>query len=201
MLEHAYSAFLKAQSDGRKADAKRHVRAFTASFASLEEKADWVWANWRDLRAGGSSRIRHEIWADLLLPVFQAAYAKGDLESVIALAECEQNWLADKEFQKDHGLVSASHFWNEAFSKAPSDPRVRAGLLQDQLRRLALIFHEWPAGLVNVDYAVWQDEVINLKTLIESCRQLDAQGIYLELCQDYNQILEEFSRQMRSRTS
>ncbi|MEP4036267.1 hypothetical protein [Pseudophaeobacter sp.] len=192
------TAFQLAEAEGRKRDAKRHVLTFVESFSDLDEKAVWVWENWQDLPENGGGRIRHELWEGLLLPVFHRAYVEGKLEAVVALAECHQNWISDPDFHSRFKVETDLDFWRLAYAMAPSDPRIRKGLLGTWLRVLDLIFHEWPSGLPGIDCSVWRQEVVELRSRIKRCRELDDAQKYHELFEYYEQIVVEFAQRMGS---
>lgn len=85
-----YNAFLEYQEKGLKKKAAACIQAFISSFESEDEIRNWVWFNLEDLVSNRHSRIRHEIFSELVYPVLKRGYLKMTLNPFSA-------WQADTE--------------------------------------------------------------------------------------------------------
>jgi len=142
-----YQSFCRATDRGLKWQAKQAIRAFIDSFTGLEDKRAWVWANIDAIpTAQGNGAMRHELYEEVVFPVLAEGAESGDLDSILWLARLVQNFIQDRTRGQRFG--STRDLWMRAYAAAPSDPRVRAGLLAHLLDGFEVTFHEWPSGIL-----------------------------------------------------
>ncbi len=66
-----YKDFLQFQDKGLKKQASKSVRAFISSFKNEDDRSSWVWSNLQKLETNCQTRIRYELFNELIYPVLK----------------------------------------------------------------------------------------------------------------------------------
>lgn len=180
-IEH-YHRFIRAKELGLAADAKKHIRAFVASFASFEEKRDWT-AQFFEAQKNVRG-IRHELYADVIFPVLLEGYKRKDYWAWFWLAKTISNLYGCKslhrhiEYQTDRDLLV------ECYAHDPDNNAVRRLLLQSFIRAFEYAVHEWPSGILYAPTETPQGFLDDVRFI----RDLDIEGRYREFLNEVEEI-------------
>lgn len=82
IIEH-YQEFRECEKKGLKKQASKSLRTFIASFENSEDIDEWVWRYLPTLETNRHSRIRHEIFHELVYPVLKSGYENNDYSSTL----------------------------------------------------------------------------------------------------------------------
>ncbi len=118
MDEALYKQFVELSASGRKVQASERVRRFIASFESFQEKQAWARAFLQ--RGEFGHKIRHEIYREIIFPVLEHGFHRGDFECAWWLARTSRNLAADRALQPTAPCTSASAWARWRFSSVPS---------------------------------------------------------------------------------
>jgi len=178
MDETKFQFFIKAQAEGRKAEAKTAVRTFVASCAA-DTEADierWVFAYLATLTDHPHLRVRHELLEDLILPVLLRGYGRQDPDSLCWLGRLWANLQSDRRLfakieNKTMHNVSGLQLLRRAYHLAPDRTDIAQALFKALVDVFDDVQHEWPTGLL-----MRRDEVPEYLVDIRLARQLDSSG-------------------------
>lgn len=84
-IEH-YQEFREYEEKRLKKQASTALSAFISSFNNEKEKEEWVWEYLPKLETNKHSRIRHEIFHELVYPILRIGYEKNDFPVRFGLA-------------------------------------------------------------------------------------------------------------------
>ncbi|MFN8389935.1 MAG: hypothetical protein U0136_06570 [Bdellovibrionota bacterium] len=144
-----YHEFLECQSTGKKEAARSALREFITSFQDDGEVENWVWEYLPQLVFNGASKIRHELFEELVFPVLRAGYESEDLQSTLWLGKLILNVYAVTSFHEELHQVSDRELFERCLALYPNHEEARTLLLGSLLKALAYTNHEWPSGLLH----------------------------------------------------
>lgn len=195
MDQAAYTAFLEAHKEGRKSAATAALRAFIASFASSEEKAAWV-AGFLETH-DPETRIRHELYDALVLPVLAKGYHASDVWSTKWLAMTVQNLYQAKHLWAQLDFVSGHALLRSWRALAPGCDEARTVLLNSMIDRFRFSEHEWPGVILcGMDGATLEQCREIADQLVET-RSLDHGGIWTSFLDEFEEKLSAYQQRLR----
>lgn len=99
-IEH-YREFKELEEKGLKKQASKALRAFISSFENGQEKEEWVREYLPELQTNKHSRIRHEIFHELVFPILKAGYENNDFASTLWLGKLAQNFYQVRQLHEE----------------------------------------------------------------------------------------------------
>lgn len=143
-----YGRFEKELEAGLKKQAAASVKLFVDSFHGEDDIYSWVWSYLPKLEKNRHSRIRHELFIDLIYPTLRKGFRSGDYDSTLWLGKLIQNiYQARGVFEELDSLVEID-FFKKCHEIDPQRDEGNKLLLQSILRWLSYCDHEWPSGIL-----------------------------------------------------
>ena len=143
-----YNEFLVFLDKGLKKNASKSVRLFIESFESEEEKSHWVWSNLAQLNFNNHSRVRHEIYSELIFPVLKKGYLASEVGAMLWLGKLIQNLYQAEHLHIELDYISDSILFKKCYEIEPESKEIRELLLENIVSRLEYNIHEWPSGIL-----------------------------------------------------
>lgn len=190
-IEH-YEAFLKHEEKGLKKQASESIRAFISSFENIEDTENWVWENLPKLKKNNHSRIRHEIFNDLVYPILKRGYENDDFASTLWLGKLAQNIYQAQKIHKELNWVSAIALYQKSHALDPTNDEARLCLLKATIDRLAYSEHEWPSCILYGNDCATLEECDDINAAVQQARQLDKEQNYREFIKQFVEKLNEY---------
>ena len=191
-----YEQFIILKDSGRKAEAKVSLDLFIASFATLEQKRDWVYSYLEEGKYG--QRIRHEIYENLVYPVLLDGYLRNDANSVAWLAKTANNLYKVKS---PHPVLKGKHeftLFKETHDLEPS-AEVEAELLSALLKWFSYAQHEWPAGILygpnGADISESEEYLLD----VQFARSLDRDKEHEDFLSQFESKVREYIQRLQTR--
>ena len=195
MDEFLYAAFVAKLASGRKEEAKLAIRRFIESFNNLEEKEDWTRRFLSTTKPG--TKLRHELYEEVVLPVLMAGYETRDPWSLYWLAQTSRN---ARYFGRRLDLPSPQELLKEAHALDPSSDAIRRDLLCRLLNGFEYMAHEWPAGLLYDPDSPWQTQYWEILAEIKLARELDSSGKYAGRIAKFEEIVAADAKRKKARS-
>jgi len=187
-----YNAFLEYQEKGLKKKAAECIQAFISSFESEDEIRNWVWSNLEDLVLNRHSRIRHEIFSELVYPVLKRGYLKNDFESTLWLGKLIQNVYQAPALHEELAYITAHQLFRKCYRLNPENQEARALLLKNIIDWLAYCVHEWPSGILYGRDGATLAQCREIREEIEFAITLDENNRYRSFLRDVRNKLIQY---------
>jgi hypothetical protein len=190
----AYDQFLRAFEAGNKKAAAAAVKMFVASFSSFGEKEAWVGEFLACHERG--SRVRHELYEELVFPVLLRGYRESTVWSI--------RWLADTV----HNLYRAKHLWAQVDfateqeflelwrSLEPNSEEAKSALLRRMVETFLYSEHEWPAGILYGSNGANIEECKKIEDELMEARMLDTNGAYASYLDQFHDKLTVYVKRL-----
>lgn len=191
----SYHQYVELSEQGRKREATTSLNAFIGSFSTIEEKRSWAFGELPKLARNGASRIRHELFTDVVFPPLLEGFKTSDPKSYYWLAQLIQNLMNSPQLWRQVENMSAIALLKVANDLSPNDQDIRDSLLSELLGHFFYLDHEWPAGILVSpvsERSLWDrlrvdvllakaldEEAIHSARLIEFSHRMD---VYEERC-------------------
>lgn len=190
-IEH-YREFKDCEEKGLKKEASKSIRAFISSFDEKDEIEKWVWDYLPELKTNRSSRIRHEIFHELIFPVLKAGYLKGDFSCTLWLGKLIQNIYQTQKLDEELGGVTELGLFNKCHDLDPENEEARLLLLNSIVSWLEYSEHEWPAGILYGNNGATLEQCADINIEVERVLKLDKEHKYSEFIKQYIKKLTEY---------
>lgn len=189
-----YQNFLNFQDSGQKKKATNSLRYFIASFEDSKDIDNWVWANLNHLATNinAHSRIRHEIFYELVYPTLKAGYSANDFTSTLWLAKLSQNLYQAPNIHQELAWVSEMELLYKCHALKPADNEANLLLLKCIVRFLQYSEHEWPNGLLYGNDGATLEQCGEITIEIELALSLDKECQYTEFIKQYAKKLSQY---------
>ncbi len=184
----SYEEFERLSNAGLRRQAVPYLKAFLASFKDESEREQWTVSFLATHTYG--SKMRHEVFEDVVFPVLLAGWQRKDVWSMYWLAGTSQNLYSAKQLWKKYDYPSEFGFLMEAIAIDPDHVDVRAALLNVLLDQMNYAEHEWPAAILSGNEGASLDDCANFAERISLARELD-EGI------SNAGFIDEFERKLR----
>ena len=148
-IEH-YAEFREFEEKGLKKQASKSLRAFISSFENNEEIKEWVWEYLPKLERNRHSRIRHEIFNELVYPILKSGYENNDFSSTLWLGKLAQNIYQAQKLHEELDWVTELGLYNKSHKLDPSSDEARLLLLKAIVGWLEYSEHEWPSSRIRL---------------------------------------------------
>ena len=146
-IEH-YEKFKRELESGLKKQASVSVRLFVESFQGESDIANWVWAYLPKLEKNGHSRIRHEIFINLVYPTLKKGFELGEYDSTLWLGKLIQNIYQTDGLFEELGSLVEMDFYKKCYEIDPNNNEGVSLLRSSILNWISYCEHEWPSGIL-----------------------------------------------------
>ena len=176
---------------GLKKEASKSVRAFISSIKNGEAD-EWVWEYLPKLNKNRHSRIRHELFHEVIFPVLKSGYDKEDFKSTLWLGKLSQNLYQAEKLHEEVDWVTELGFYNKAFVIDPNNDEVRLLLLDSIVSWLKYTEHEWPSGILYGNNGATVDQCQEIAGDVQRVLSMDKEYQYSEFIKQYNKKLCQY---------
>ncbi len=190
-IDH-YHKFLSHQELGLKKKASESVRCFVDSFESEDQIESWVWSHLPELGENRSSRVRHEIFHELVYPVLKSGYLADDFNSTLWLGKLIQNIYQTPKLHEELSWVSEMELLRKCNTIEPEDNEARLLLLGCIVRWLEYTEHEWPSGILYGNDGANEEQCIDIRNEVELVLRLDKEHKHSEFIKQYMKKLSQY---------
>lgn len=190
-IEH-YKEFREFEEKGLKKQASKSVHAFISSFQSSKEIEEWVWEYLPKLETNKHSRIRHEIFHELVFPILSDGYAKRDLASTLWLGKLSQNIYQSKTAHEVLDWVTELDLYNKCHELDPENDEARLLLLQSIVSWLEYAEHAWPSGILYGNDGATIVQCDEISSEVQRVLSLDKEFKYSEFIKQFNKKLSQY---------
>jgi hypothetical protein len=187
-----YQEFKVCEEKGLKKEASRSLQAFIASFQNEKEKEDWVWEYLPKLDTNRHSRIRHEIFYELVYPVLKSGYDDNDFLSTLWLGRLAQNIYQTRQIHEELDWITEQGLYNKSHTINPENDEARLLLLKAIVNGLEYSEHEWPSGILYGNDGATIEQCEEISTEVQRATQLDRERTYTEFIEQYAKKLGEY---------
>lgn len=190
-IEH-YKEFREYEEKGLKKQASKSLRAFISSFETEKEIEGWVWDYLPDLETNRHSRIRHEIFHELVYPVIRSGYENGDFSSTLWLGKLAQNIYQAQQLHEELGWVTELSLYNKSHEINPENDEARLLLLKAIVSWLEYSEHEWPSGILYGNDGATIEQCDEISSEVQRVLKLDKEHAHSEFVKQYIKKLSEY---------
>jgi len=190
-IEH-YQEFKECEKKGLKKQASKSIRAFISSFENEREIEDWVWEYLPKLDTNRHSRIRHEIFYELVYPILKRGYEHNDFSSTLWLGKLAQNIYQARQIHEELDWVTDFSLYNKSHKLDPNNDEARLLLLKSIVDWLEYSEHEWPSGILYGNEGATIEQCDYISTEVQRVLRLDKEHTYSEFIKQYNKKLSEY---------
>ena len=180
-----YLEFKEYEEKGLKKQASSSVRAFIASFENGNEIEEWVWKYLPELETNRHSRIRHEIFQELVYPVLKRGYEQDDFSSTLWLGKLAQNLYQAQQLHEELAWATELSLFNKCYEIDPKNDEARLLLLKAMVAMLEYSEHEWPSGILYGNDAATIEQCDEIEQEVQRILQLDRECTYSEFIKQY----------------
>ena len=198
--EH-YHRFLCFQDAGQKKQATKPLRHFIASFEDSKDIEKWVWANLNQLatNTNAHSRIRHEIFCELVYPTLKAGYGADDFTSTLWLAKLSQNLYQAPNIHQELAWVSEMALLYQCHALKPTDNEASRLLLKGIVKFLQYSEHEWPSGILYGKDGATLAQCEEIAAEVELALSLDKNTEYTVFLKRYTKKLAQYQAELKQK--
>ena len=190
-IEH-YKEFRKLEEKGLKKQASKALRDFISSFENEQEKEEWVWEYLPKLQKNRHTRIRHEIFHELVYPVLKAGYKNNEFSSTIWLGKLSQNIYRAQKIHEELNWVSELSLYEKSCEINPGNDEARLLLLNSLVSWLEYSEHEWPRGILYGNNGATIEQCDEISNEVQRVIQLDKEHVYSEFIKQYIKNISEY---------
>lgn len=196
--DELFEQFLKFEKLGLRKEAKKVVTALVEDVCDDAAKIAWTKSNLHRLPRNKNSRIRHEIFKEIVFPSLKAAFDCGDAESSYLFGIYSQNLYSDSDLFDQMGQRTDLDFFKRAFETVPSSEQYESAYLGALLNFLQYLFHEWPTGIL-INHTKWKEGLEKLKNDISLAQSLDRKKKHSECLVQWLEYIEEYEKRLTSK--
>lgn len=187
-----YQEFRVLEENGLKKQASKALRDFISSFENGKEKVEWAWEYLPTLQTNRHSRVRHEIFHEVLYPILKTGYENNDFACTLWLGKLAQNIYQAQRLHEELNWVSELSLYNKCHEIDPSNDEARLLLLKAIVSWLKYSEHEWPSGILYGNDGATIEQCDQINTEVQRVLKLDNEHIYSEFIKQYVKKLEEY---------
>jgi hypothetical protein len=190
-IDH-YQEFRDYEEKGLKKQASESLRSFISSFKSENEIEEWVWEYLPKIETNRHSRIRHELFHELIYPVLKRGYENGEFRSSLWLGKLVQNIYQSKKIHEELGWITEEGLYNKCYELNPSNDEARLLLLKSIISWFEFSEHEWPSGILYGNNGATIEQCDEIATEILKAKNLDKESRFSGFIDQYNKKLGEY---------
>ncbi|WP_306114107.1 MULTISPECIES: hypothetical protein [unclassified Roseovarius] len=198
--EELFEQFLKFDALGMRKEAKRAVSALIKEVSDNAAKDRWTKVNLSRMPRNRASRVRHEIFKEIVFPSLKAAFDRGEAEASYLFGKYSQNLYSDRALFNQLDQRTALELFREAFDSDPSSTRYQSAYLGALLGLLRYSFHEWPTGIL-IDHDDWRKGLDGMRAQLSLARSLDRNSEYSGLFAQWFAYVDEYEARLSADNS
>lgn len=187
-----YQEFKEYEEKGLKKEASKSLRSFISSFENGKEIGEWVWEYLPMLETNRHSRIRHEIFHELVYPVLKSGYESNDFSSTLWLGKLAQNIYQARQLHEELDWVTELSLYDKSYEIDPSNDEARLLLLKAVVSWLEYTEHEWPSGILYGNDGATIEQCDEISAEVQRVLKLDKEHAHSEFIKQYVKKLSEY---------
>ncbi|EGL55761.1 hypothetical protein MAMP_02755 [Methylophaga aminisulfidivorans MP] len=191
IIEH-YQEFRELEEKGLKKQASKALRDFISSFENGREREEWVWEFLPTLQTNRHSRIRHEIFHELVYPILKSGYENNDFDSTLWLGKLAQNIYQAQQLHQELNWVSELSLYSKSHELDPNNDEARLLLLKALVSWLEYSEHEWPSGILYGNNGATFEQCEEISAEVQRVLKLDKEFAHSEFIKQYVKKLSEY---------
>jgi hypothetical protein len=192
MKNNYFNEYLHYENLGMKQKAKEAVADFIHSFNNFEEKETWTKEYLPNLKRNKHSRIRNELFEEILFPVLLHAYENKNVSLMLWLAKTSQNFYQNKKLWEKIDYKTDLEIIKECYEIDSNNNEVIDMYLELEIRGMQYSIHEWPTGILNGNNFAAKDECKMILKEIPFFHKLDKDNKYFDYIQNYENCVKEY---------
>lgn len=190
-IDH-YHKFRECEEKGLKKEASKSLRAFISSFEGNEDVEQWVWKYLPTLKTNRHSRIRHEIFHELVFPALREGFHNNDFACILWLGKLSQNVYQSPSIHKELGWTSEIELYEKCHELSPENDEARLLLLKSVVSWLAYTEHEWPSGILYGNDGATIQQCDEISLVVQKVIGLDKEHRHSEFIKQYHKKLSQY---------
>ena len=176
MNQALFEQYETAKEQGNKRLAASLIANFIETFTTDEERE--VWTRWYvDNRAVGHA-VRHELFEQVLFPVFLAGYKRSDPWCIEMLERCAQNLYKAEHLWSQIGHQTEMQLAELRLELTPNDLQAKARVLRHLIEWFNYCEHEWPAGILYGSDGATEPQCQEILQSLRKARELDEERVH-----------------------
>ncbi|MGF1723462.1 hypothetical protein [Photobacterium nomapromontoriensis] len=196
-----FKEFKEYEEKGLKKQASKSLRAFILSFDNEREIEEWVWEYLPKLETNSHSRIRHEIFHELVYPILKVGYEDDDFHSTLWLGKLAQNLYQAQKLHEELGWLSELSLYNKSHEIDPENDEARLLLLKAIVSWLEYSEHEWPSGILYGNDGATIEQCDEISTEIQRVIKLDKEHTHSEFIKEYVKKLSNYRARLNKQSN
>ncbi|WP_373976030.1 hypothetical protein NT239_04460 [Chitinibacter sp. SCUT-21] len=187
-----FECFIVYEEKGLKKQATESIREFIASFQNTAEIEHWVWEYLPTLKKNNHSRIRHELFNELIYPILKTGYEKQDFQSILWLGKVVQNLYQSRKLYKEFIQETELSLFIKSYKINPENDEARLLLLNATIKWLKYTEHEWPSGILYGNDGATLEECNEIDRVVKQAVELDKELLHQAFIAEYQKKLSEY---------
>ncbi|QQO07666.1 hypothetical protein [Breznakiella homolactica] len=186
-----FTKYCEYESNGLRKGAKEQLRKFIESFDNFDEKESWTIEYLPSLKINMNSRIRNEIFEEIVFPVLLKGYNEKNITLMIWLVKLSQNLYQNQKIWEKIDYKTDMQIIRECWEIDPRNAEIQDIYLDLEIRGIAYSIHEWPSGiLIGNDGATLEESKALLKE-VPFLKSLDRNNKFKNVIADYEDKLKQ----------
>ncbi len=191
-----FHKFKEYEEKGLKKKASEAVRGFIDSFENDEEREDWVLDYLSSLKLERHSKIRHEIFAELVYPILKNGYINQDFNSMLWLGKLAQNLYQNRHIHEEMDWVTELFLFKRSLEINPENDESRLLFLSVIVAWLEYSEHEWPSGILYGNDGATPEQCDEILVEVQRVMKLDKEHRYSAFIKQYIKKLNEYRERL-----
>ena len=192
-----YYQYLEFEKKGLKKQAKTLLYKFIDSFSNYEEKRKWTFEFLPFLEKNQHSKIRHELYENIVFPVLLDGYNNHDVISMHWMAKTINNIYSSKILSKKIGDKTDVQIIKECYKIDPLNEEIVKTFLELEIRFISFSQHEWPSAILFGMNGASLEECLYIKNNLNFIRLLDKEKKYSKYINDYELKLDLYINRLK----
>ncbi len=194
-----YNEFIELDNKGIKKKAKLALSEFINSFLSFEEKEKWTYEYLPKLQENHHSRIRHELYEEVIFPVLLDGFRKRQVKAMHWIVKTMQNLYSAQELYKEIDYKSPFEIIKECYEIDPCNSEINETFLNIEIDFISFSQHEWPSGILNGMNGANLEECYEIKDELSLVKNLDKDKKYEKYINEYEVKLEIYIERLKNK--
>ena len=187
-----FNEYLKYEQMGLKSKTKGCLKDFINSFENYKEKELWAIEYLPKLEFNENSRIRNEIYEEIIFPVLLEGYNNKNIELMIWIVKLIQNLYQNNKLWGKINYITDLDLIMELYKLEPDNDEIIDLYLEIIIEKISFRIHEWPEGILIGNTFAEKEECKKLLEEIPLLNKLDRNKKYNKYIMEYENIIKEY---------
>ena len=187
-----FNEYLKYEQMGLKSKTKECLKDFINSFENYKEKELWTIEYLPKLEFNENSRIRNELYEEIIFPVLLEGYNNKNIKLTIWMVKLIQNLYQNNKLWKKINYIGKLDLIMELYKLEPGNNEIIDLYLEIIIEKISFRIHEWPEGILIGNTFAEKEECKKLLEEIPLLNKLDRNKKYNKFIMEYENIINEY---------